>query len=151
MITFISGGLIQLITFPGIIIHEIAHRLFCDLYGVPVFAINYFDIDSSNSVVGHVTYQPTKNSNAEFFINIGPFIINTLLFMILTLPYCIKTGFETNFVVHSNSYVAWAHNILAWIGLSIGFHAIPSQKDLGNVLDIKDNLSLSHRIALIPI
>ena len=34
----IPGFLVALVTFPGIICHEIAHKFFCDIAGVPVYA-----------------------------------------------------------------------------------------------------------------
>jgi len=34
--------LIALVTFPGIILHEWAHKFFCDRTGVPVYKTCYF-------------------------------------------------------------------------------------------------------------
>lgn len=34
---FVPGPVIAAVTFPGVIVHEAAHRFFCDLGGVPVY------------------------------------------------------------------------------------------------------------------
>ena len=38
----IPGPIIALLTFPGVIVHEFAHKLFCDIFNVPVYYVNYF-------------------------------------------------------------------------------------------------------------
>ncbi len=37
--------LIALLTFPGIIIHELAHKKFCDWFGVKVIKAVYSDLE----------------------------------------------------------------------------------------------------------
>lgn len=41
---FIPGELISILTFPGIIVHEFAHMLFCRIRKVAVFDACYFRV-----------------------------------------------------------------------------------------------------------
>ena len=38
----IPGFIISLVTFPGVIVHELAHQIFCMLMKVPVYDVKYF-------------------------------------------------------------------------------------------------------------
>lgn len=38
----IPGFLISLLTFPGVMVHEFAHQLFCRIMRVPVYDVVYF-------------------------------------------------------------------------------------------------------------
>ena len=38
----IPGWLISLVTFPGVVVHEAAHRFFCDVTDTPVYEVSYF-------------------------------------------------------------------------------------------------------------
>ncbi len=55
----IPGVLISLVTFPGVVIHELAHQLFCMLCGLKVYEVKYFQINNPN---GYVIYQSFKSS-----------------------------------------------------------------------------------------
>lgn len=46
----IPGFVISVMTFPGVIIHELAHQLFCMICGLEVYEVKYFqmNIDYSN-------------------------------------------------------------------------------------------------------
>jgi hypothetical protein len=115
----IPGVVISIITFPGIIVHEMAHRFFCDIAKVPVYEVRYFRIANPPGYVVHGEPGSLKDS---FLISVGPFIINSLLCMALTLPYVFPTkmGADPGFEI----------NMLAWMGLSIGMHAFPSNQDM---------------------
>lgn len=39
---FIPGVIISIITFPGVIVHELAHQIFCYLMKIPVYEVKYF-------------------------------------------------------------------------------------------------------------
>ncbi|WP_431212439.1 DUF3267 domain-containing protein [Puia sp. P3] len=55
---FIPGFVITLLTFPGVIVHEFAHQLFCRLYKVPVFEVVYFQLGNP---AGYVMHEAVKN------------------------------------------------------------------------------------------
>ena len=131
---FISGELISLVTFPGVILHEVAHRFFCDIHNVEVYEIRYFTPFSQTA--GHVIHQPTHNVCHRFFIGAGPLIINSLIAMLFTLPYGIALVLGTDFVQHSSSLVNNIQYILTWAGYSMAFHAIPSNQDVASLPEL---------------
>jgi len=131
MFVVIPGELIALLTFPGVVLHEISHRFFCDIQNIDVYAINYFQPFSKKA--GHVIYRPTNNFFHSFFIAIGPLIINSLVCILLTFPAGCNAYLDTDFVDYSSSFVSLAYLIMQWIGYSIGFHAMPSNKDMSGL------------------
>ena len=137
MIFWISGELISLITFPGIIVHEIAHRFFCDIFNVPVYEIHYFRPLSKTA--GHVRHRATDSLFSSFFIGMAPLFINSLLCMILTFPIAITKFFGTSFlpsIIPINNILSL---ILYWVGFSIGFNAIPSKQDISGLVALTDS------------
>lgn len=134
MFIYIPGELIALITFPGVIFHEVAHRFFCDIYDVQVYNVNYFRILSKRA--GHVIYKPTQNFKHKFFIATGPLIINSLVCMLLTFPSASKAYLGTSFIDYSSPLLVLAHIIMTWIGYSVGFHSIPSNQDMKDLMPL---------------
>lgn len=129
----IPAELVALITFPGVILHEVAHRFFCDIFQVRVYAVNYF---SCNRQAGYVALEikDIKNESQSFLISCAPLFINGLVGIILTFPYMltIMPGLEeslepTNPII----YVIW--KIVLWIGCCCLFCSIPSDNDLDNI------------------
>ena len=122
---FIPGPIIALLTFPGVILHEAAHLFFCRLFNLQVYDLCLLRFGNP---AGYVIHEKTENFTALFFVNIGPFISNTLLCMVFcsaaVLPF-------------------WRPRLsdpmalfLYWLGLSIGMHAIPSSADLSNLWEM---------------
>ncbi len=121
---FIPGELIAILTFPGIIVHEFAHMLFCKIRKVAVFDACYFRIGNP---AGFVVHENTKNFYTTFLVSMGPFFVNTLLCLIICLPAYMPIKFFE--IAHPFSY------FLIWLGVSIGMHAIPSNQDANNVFE----------------
>jgi hypothetical protein len=118
----ISGPAFALLTFPGVIMHEIAHRFMCDILQIPVYDINYFS--GGDTQAGHVCHYKTDNVNHDLLIGFAPLIINSLFCMLFTLPYSSTLMITKAGIVHYPSMFLW------WVGLSIGAHAFPSNHDL---------------------
>lgn len=114
----IPGILISIITFPGVIVHEWAHKKFCDWLKVTVHKVVYFRFGNPAGYVQHE--QPTKY-NQIFWISIGPLIVNsvvTILFGVFasqTLPD------------------SWLYGVLVWLALSVGMHSFPSDQDMTHI------------------
>jgi Putative zincin peptidase len=121
---FIPGELISILTFPGIIVHEFAHMLFCRIRKVAVFDACYFRIGNP---AGFVVHENTSNFTSTFLISMGPFFVNTLLCLLICLPAYMPIKFFN--IEHPLSY------FLIWLGVSIGMHAIPSNQDAKNVFN----------------
>lgn len=118
----IPGWLIALCTFPGVIVHEAAHMLFCKLGGVPVLDVCFLRMGNP---VGYVVHEPIKDFHTSFLVCVGPLIVNSLLCIVLCFPAFIPVkifGLDDAFSF-----------FLIWLGVSIGMHAFPSGQDADNL------------------
>ena len=114
----IPGWAIAIATFPGVIVHEAAHMLFCRLRGVAVLDVCFFRVGNP---AGYVVHEEAKDFTSSFLITIGPFIVNTLVCLLLCLPAFAPVRLYD--LADPLSYV------LIWLGVSIGAHAFPSTGD----------------------
>lgn len=109
---FIPGEIIALLTFPGVILHEWSHKKFCELFKVKVLEVCYL---RAKNPVGYVLHeQPTKFIQT-FFIDIGPFLINSICSLLIFLIARMFEGYLFYF--------------LMWLGISVGMHSFPSTGD----------------------
>ncbi|HOX61207.1 MAG TPA: metalloprotease family protein [Candidatus Magasanikbacteria bacterium] len=121
----IPGWLISLLTFPGVIIHEWAHKKFCDWTGVTVHKVVYFRFGNP---AGYVMHEKPEKYKQIFWISIGPLIINSVLaiflgyFAILTQPESLL------------------YYLIFWVAISSGMHAFPSDHDAKNIFNESKNL-----------
>ncbi len=119
---FIPGFLVAILTFPGIIVHEVAHRFFCDLAGVPVYRVCYFQVGNPS---GYVIHGKTNHLGANFLISIGPLIVNTILCALISFTPIMAYDLRT-----ADTPIVFL--VLLWLGISIGMHAFPSGQDVRN-------------------
>jgi hypothetical protein len=115
---FIPGFLIGLLTFPGVIVHELAHQLFCRYFKVPVFKVVYFQLGNP---AGYVMHEAVKNKAQGILISIGPFIVNTVVGALISLPAALP--------VFSFGTAGPLDYLLIYLGVSIAMHAFPSRGD----------------------
>lgn len=115
---FIPGFVITLATFPGIIVHELAHQLFCRIYKVPVFKVVYFQ---TGNPAGYVLHETPLNEWHSVMISIGPFFVNTIIGAIIALPAALPI-----FKFHTGTPIDY---LLIYLGVSIAMHAFPSRGD----------------------
>lgn len=127
---FIPGSIISTLTFPGVIIHEMSHRFFCDLEKVPVYDACYFRFGNP---AGYVTHGPVTKLKSSILISIGPLIINTVLCSLLTF----SAVFPIIILKVENPSIVFP--LLLWIGISIGMHAFPSNVDINNFTNAVKN------------
>jgi hypothetical protein len=119
---FIPGFLIAIVTFPGVIAHEVGHRFFCDLAGVPVYKVCYFRTGNPSGYVVHAT---APSLRASFLITIGPLIVNTVLCAVISFTPIISLNLDV-------TDPPGVFLLLVWLGISIGMHAFPSAQDAEN-------------------
>lgn len=115
---FIPAQFVAALTFPGVIVHEAAHLLFCKLRRVAVFDVCFFRFGNP---AGYVIHEETDNFTSAFLISFGPFFINSMLCILICLPALAPMrlfGLDQPL-----SYV------LMWLGISIGAPAFPSTHD----------------------
>lgn len=107
------GWIIALITFPGIIMHELAHRLLCDLAGVPVYKVCYFRLGNPP---GYVVHGSINSYWQALLISTAPLTLNTVIaFILFALALTVTHGV--------------AGYVLYWLGISIAMHSFPSGED----------------------
>ena len=114
---FIPGELIAILTFPGIIIHEMGHKLFCTLAGIPVYKTCYFRIGNP---AGYVIHEPVQSYEKDFLICVAPIIVNTAIAIFI-------------FAIALNTHSLAVVISLYWLGISIGMNAFPSSGDADNI------------------
>ena len=103
-----------LLTFPGVAIHEWAHKIFCKLSGLKVIKVVYFRFGNPS---GYVLHEAPRNYLQSFFVATGPIIFNSLFSV--ALAYSIS--FPHNPTVRA---------AFLWLAFSSAAHAFPSEEDL---------------------
>jgi hypothetical protein len=119
---FIPGFLISLATFPGVMVHELAHVAFCRITHTPVLKVCYFRVGNP---AGYVIHQIPSTVWRHILIGIGPFFVNTLLGFVIgvaAIPMHIDFGHLTP-----------VHALLLWLGVSIAMHSFPSIGDARSI------------------
>jgi len=119
---FIPGFLITIVTFPGVIVHELAHQIFCRICRVAVFDVCYFKLGNP---AGYVVHEHPKNAYSQILIGIGPFFVNTIIGALIALPAAIPI---LNFGVDFGPETL-GNYFLIWAGVSIAMHSFPSTGD----------------------
>lgn len=121
---FIPGHFIAVLTFPGVIVHEIAHQLVCRLLKVPVLKVCYFQFDNPS---GYVVHETPREAYKSLLIGIGPFIFNTLIGGLIA-----SGGAISVFKFRAGNLI---DIFMIWLGVSIAMHAFPSIGDAKQIWD----------------
>jgi len=116
---FIPGEFIALLTFPGVIVHEAGHFIFCRIFKLAIFDVCFFRFGNP---AGYVVHEPAADFNKSFFVSMGPFFSNTLLCIL----FC-SAAFLPVWEFEIADPLAW---FFYWLGISIGMHAFPSIPDM---------------------
>jgi hypothetical protein len=116
---FIPGSVIAVLTFPGVVVHELAHQLFCRYLKIPVYQVCYFRVGNP---AGYVVHAQTGNWVHQVLIGSGPFFLNTFLGGLFAFPSALR-------VFEFNGAGTIIDAFLMWLGISIAMHAIPSAGD----------------------
>lgn len=122
------------LTFPGVMIHEWSHQIFCRIFGLNVIKVVYFKFGNPS---GYVIHESPRTYLQSLGIAVGPIIFNSLISIMLS--YAI-------YLTPSNSW----RLILLWLSFSIAAHAFPSGQDLKGASHDGLN-SLRRGISLWPI
>jgi hypothetical protein len=119
---FIPGFVIGLLTFPGVIIHEAAHQIFCRICNLAVFDVCYFRLGNP---AGYVIHEQTDDFKKTFLVSMGPFFVNSILCVV----FC-SAAFLPVWEFKVEDPIAY---FFYWLGLSIGMHSFPSTVDLAHI------------------
>lgn len=109
--------IINILTFPGIIVHEMGHQVFCELCGVKVHRVCYFRFGNPN---GYVIHDRPDRPLHVVLVGVGPFLFNSIIAGIIALPFSLPSFKGTT--------LAW---VSLWLGISIAMHSFPSTGDAG--------------------
>lgn len=140
----VPGILISIVTFPGVMVHELAHQIFCRLMRVPVYDVVYFQ---PKNPCGYVSHEPAVNPWKVFLISVGPFLVNTLLGVLVVFPAAIE-------LMEFKYYNNILNLLLGWIGFSILMHAFPSTGDAKVMIQCiwkNSDVSVLAKIVLAPV
>jgi len=128
--------ILELLFYPGVIIHEFTHFLACILLGVKVTKIK-FGLKES-----YVQHQDVHNWKT-IIIAIAPFLLSNLI-ATLGIWYAVKFCPEFYFFA-----------IILWLAITIIFQSVPSKKDIQNVdskiVSIYKGIAKSHFLLQIPL
>ncbi len=138
---FIPGKIVGIVTFPGVIVHELAHQLFCRIYKVPVFEVCYFQTEDP---LGYVVHEKPSSDFQATMISIGPFFLNTIVGFLLGFPATVQYKF------HNANVLDY---LLIYLAVSIAMHAFPSTGDAKNLWEhiTGKNSSILSRLLISPI
>jgi hypothetical protein len=137
---FIPGQFIALVTFPGVIVHEAAHQLFCRFFRVAVYDVCYFRVGNP---AGYVVHEQSAVPSHQIWIALGPFLLNTLLGALIAAPAAIPVmRFDAGGSLDC---------LLIWLGVSIAMHAFPSTADGETIMDTLETRETSRLTKLIGV
>ena len=113
----IPGELIAFLTLPGIPLHELAHKLACNISGVKVLKVCYLD----KNMRGYVIHEQPSNLWQSMSITLSPLIAG--YGMTVVMGYVAMTFVE----------LTWAYIIALWFAFSFAMHALPSDDDVNSL------------------
>lgn len=117
--------IVNYLTFPGVVIHELAHKIFCEEFGIPVRKVRYFRLGNP---IGYVIHDRPGNIKQAFWISVGPLLVNTSSALLLSYA-------SSYFPIEA--YFKW---ILLWVSFSAGVHAFPSDTDIQNIAESRKGI-----------
>ena len=120
----IPGWIIGVLTFPGIIVHEAAHLLFCRLRGLAVLDVRFFTMKAGGMegfAGGWVVTEEHHDFLTSLLVCMGPLLINSVLCVLFCFPSMVPLRIFDRGDVLDYAFI--------WLGVSIGMHAFPSSGD----------------------
>ena len=118
----IPGFLISIATFPGVIVHELAHVFFCMVTKTRVYKVCYFRFGNP---AGYVIHATPPNVWKHILIGIGPLFVNTLLGLLFGIAAALA---HVNF-----DKLTTMSGIFLWLAVSIAMHSFPSTGDARSI------------------
>jgi len=124
----------SVLTFPGVIIHELGHKIFCNLLGVRVYKVCYFRFGQP---AGYVIHEFPHWFSQSFFISVGPLITGTI---IAGLSFQLSKNFLPT---------TYGHWLLIWFGLAVAMDSFPSCGDAKTLWQATNKNVTKNLLALI--
>jgi hypothetical protein len=118
----IPGFIITWLTFPGVIIHEFAHKLFCHITGTRVIEVCYFRFGNP---AGYVVHEQPSNVWKHILIGIGPLFVNSTIGFFMGLPL-VKAHVDLD-------RLNFLSGTILYLAVSIAMHSFPSTGDARSI------------------
>ncbi len=119
----IPGFIITWLTFPGVMVHELAHKLFCEWTKTKVLEVCYFRFGNP---AGYVAHELPSSVWRHVLIGIGPLFVNTVL------GFCIGL-FAIPFMREHSGAGEFVKYAVLWLAVSIAVHSFPSTGDAQSI------------------
>jgi hypothetical protein len=97
--------ILNLLTAPGVVMHELSHAVCCVLGRVKIFKMKLFRFGNP---AGYVEHAVPEGFFQSFIISFGPLIFNTLVALVLFSRFT-WNGFS------------WEGVVVLWLGVVAGF------------------------------
>lgn len=104
-----------LLSFPGVVFHELGHEIFCRWSKVRVIKVCYFQFKNP---AGYVMHEEPRKYHQAFLISVGPFIIGTIFSVIFFL---LSRYFSSKDQILEILFI--------WLGGSLAMNCFPSFQD----------------------
>ena len=124
-------------------IHELAHKLFCDWTGTRVLKISYFRLGNP---AGYVVHERPSNVWKTMLIGVGPFLVNTVAGFLTAMSGSLVGD-------RAGRWELLAHAVILWLAVSIVMHSFPSTGDARGIWKAvsERGCPVIARIAAIPV
>ncbi len=126
----IPGFIISVLTFPGVVVHEFAHKLFCRITGTKVLQVCYFRLGSP---AGFVIHEQAGTVWKHIIIGIGPFVVNTTMGFLIGLLGSRGALHMGNLDTSVSILTEITGEGLMWLAISIAMHSFPSVGDAQSI------------------
>jgi hypothetical protein len=121
----VLGAILTALTFPGVIVREGAHLLFCRTLHLAVFEVRFLGLKRP---FGYVKHEPARDFGTALAETLGPFCLNTALCVMFSTAAFLPV-WELK-IFDPMAYVFY------WLGLSFGIHAFPASADLKHLWEL---------------
>ena len=127
----IPGFIISILTFPGVIVHELAHQICCRICGVVVYEVKYFQLQNP---CGYVVHENVTNPWKNLCTALGPLFFNTIIGTLISFvpAFCVMGDGEMMY--QNNAFMGAFNMVLLWLGISVLMHAFPSTGDAKSLI-----------------
>jgi hypothetical protein len=114
-----QGQIVTILTFPGVIVHELAHMAACFATGTRVLKARLFRLGNP---AGYVIHERPSHAWKTILIGTGPFLVNTMAgFLIALSASLVRDGVTAT--------AAAVKVVLIWLAISVAMHSFPSVGD----------------------
>ena len=146
MFGFITSLVFNVMTIPGVPVHEYAHALACRLSGVRVHEVCYLRIGNPR---GYVVHEQPDTAWQHIIITVAPFVVCSLVAILLG----IGVGLLLQAGLMTKQHEEIAGPLLFWLAWAVGACAFPSGGDADSLWQATKSreISLFGKLMVMPV